>query len=145
MDEAALAATLRRCVGELPREWPSRRPDNTLQQNFIFAIASLALSTVIPLPKLQVVRACAIVFIAARTAFWLGYRINPLYRAPGMSATAYMNGHDPVCALPYPRDATGRLPTAAQIGKPVYTTLFVQPPSTLSAAPVVPDESGLAM
>jgi uncharacterized membrane protein YecN with MAPEG domain len=35
--------------------------------------------------------ACAIVFIVARFAFWLGYRISPLYRAPGMSATAYMN------------------------------------------------------
>jgi hypothetical protein len=40
---------------------------------------------------LQVVWACTIVFVVARTAFWMGYRINPLYRAPGMSATAYMN------------------------------------------------------
>ena len=30
-------------------------------------------------------------FIVARAVFWLGYRLNPLYRAPGMSATAYMN------------------------------------------------------
>jgi len=35
--------------------------------------------------------ACAIVFVVARAVFWLGYRLNPLYRAPGMSATAYMN------------------------------------------------------
>jgi hypothetical protein len=34
---------------------------------------------------LQVVWACTIVFVVARTAFWMGYRINPLYRAPGMS------------------------------------------------------------
>jgi hypothetical protein len=68
-----------------------RVADNTLQQNFVFAVASLTLSTVVPLQHLQVVWACAIVFVVARAAFWLGYRINPLYRAPGMSATAYMN------------------------------------------------------
>jgi hypothetical protein len=65
--------------------------DNTLQQNFVFAVASLTLSTLVPLSHLQVVWACAIVFVVARAAFWLGYRLNPLYRAPGMSATAYLN------------------------------------------------------
>ena len=68
-----------------------RVADNTLQQNFVFAVASLTLSTIVPLHQLQVVWACAIVFVAARAVFWLGYRLNPLYRAPGMSATAYMN------------------------------------------------------
>jgi MAPEG family len=68
-----------------------RVADNTLQQNFVFAVASLALSTIVPLQDLQVVWACAIVFVVARAVFWLGYRINPLYRAPGMSSTAYMN------------------------------------------------------
>jgi hypothetical protein len=68
-----------------------RVADNTLQENFVFTVASLALSTVVPLHHLQVVWAGAIVFVAARTGFWLGYRINPLYRAPGMSATAYLN------------------------------------------------------
>ena len=68
-----------------------RVADNTLQQNFVFAVASLALSTLVPLQHLQVVWACTIVFIVARAAFWLGYRLNPLYRAPGMAATAYMN------------------------------------------------------
>jgi hypothetical protein len=72
-------------------EIDGRVADNTMQQNFVFAIASLALSTIVPLEHLQVVWACAIVFVVARSAFWLGYRINPLYRAPGMSATAYMN------------------------------------------------------
>ena len=65
--------------------------DNTLQQNFVFVVASLALSTLVPLQQLQVVWACTIVFIAARLVFWFGYRINPLFRAPGMSATGYMN------------------------------------------------------
>jgi hypothetical protein len=72
-------------------EIDGRVADNTLQQNFVFTVASLALSTVVPLHLLQVVWACAIVFVVARAIFWLGYRINPLYRAPGMSATAYMN------------------------------------------------------
>jgi hypothetical protein len=72
-------------------EIDGRVADNTLQQNFVFAVASLALSTIVPLQHLQVVWACAIVFVAARAVFWLGYRLNPLYRAPGMSATAYMN------------------------------------------------------
>ena len=65
--------------------------DNTLQQNFVFAVASLALSAVVPFPYLQSVWACAIVFVVARTCFWVGYRLNPLYRAPGMAATAYLN------------------------------------------------------
>ena len=65
--------------------------DNTLQQNFIFAVTSVALSTVVEIRHLQVVLACAIVFVVARLAFWFGYRKHPLYRAPGMSATAYLN------------------------------------------------------
>jgi hypothetical protein len=64
---------------------------NTFEQNFGFAVASLALSTLVPLGRLQVVWACAIVFVVARAVFWIGYRMNPLYRAPGMSATAYLN------------------------------------------------------
>jgi hypothetical protein len=72
-------------------EIDGRVADNTLQQNFVFAIASLAVSTRVPQSHLQVIWACTIVFVVARIAFWIGYRINPLYRAPGMSATAYMN------------------------------------------------------
>jgi uncharacterized membrane protein YecN with MAPEG domain len=72
-------------------EIDGRVADNTLQQNFVFVVASLALSTIVPLHHVQVVWACAIVFVVARAAFWLGYRMDPLYRAPGMSATAYMN------------------------------------------------------
>ena len=68
-----------------------RVADNTLQQNFLFFVASLALSTIVPFQYLQIIWACAIVFVVARCIFWLGYRINPLYRALGMSATAYMD------------------------------------------------------
>jgi MAPEG family len=72
-------------------EIDGRVADNTLQQTFVFAVASLAVGTIVPMRHLQVVWACTIVFVAARLVFWLGYRLNPLYRAPGMSATAYMN------------------------------------------------------
>ena len=72
-------------------EIDGRVADNTLQQSFVFLVATLALSTTVPLKYLQVVWACTIVFVVARGVFWLGYRMNPLYRAPGMSATAYLN------------------------------------------------------
>lgn len=72
-------------------EIDGRVVDNTLQQNFVFAIASLTMSTLAPIHNLHVVWACTIVFVVARSAFWIGYRIHPLFRAPGMSATAYMN------------------------------------------------------
>ena len=49
----------------------------------------MALSTLVALE--QVVWACTFVFVVARAVFWLGYRIDPLYRAPCMAATAYLN------------------------------------------------------
>jgi len=72
-------------------EIDGRVVDNTLQQNFVFAIASLAMSTLAPIHNLQVVWACTIVFVVARSAFWIGYRIHPLYRAFGFAATFYLN------------------------------------------------------
>ena len=38
-----------------------------------------------------VIAAAVIVFVVARAAFWVGYRIHPLYRAFGMAATADLN------------------------------------------------------
>ena len=85
----AIDPTLR---AETPRQQVDGRvADNTLQQNFVFAVASLALSTVVDAGQLQVLWACAIVFMLARLLFWFGYRMHPLLRAPGMSATAYLN------------------------------------------------------
>ncbi len=72
-------------------EIDSRVTDNTLQQNFVFFVVSLALSIVIPFIYLNVVWAAAIWFVIARALFWAGYRIHPLYRAPGMAGTAYLN------------------------------------------------------
>jgi hypothetical protein len=65
--------------------------DNTLQQNFVFLAGTLALSTFLTEQTIKLIPALVAVFIFARIIFWVGYRINPLYRAPGMAATAYMN------------------------------------------------------
>ena len=69
----------------------ARVANNTLEQNFVFFIASMTLSTVVPMMYIQVVWACAITFVIGRVIFWYGYHQNPLYRAPGLSSVAYMN------------------------------------------------------
>jgi len=68
-----------------------RVAENTLQQYVCFLAAMLALATLLPADKLSFVPAVAITFFIARIVFWIGYRIHPLYRAPGFSSTAYMN------------------------------------------------------
>jgi len=40
---------------------------------------------------MRIIPAAVIVFVTARIAFWIGYRIHPLYRAFGMAATGYLN------------------------------------------------------
>jgi hypothetical protein len=65
--------------------------DNTVQQSMLFLVGSLALSVHLSGPQMRVIPAATIVFVAARIAFWIGYRIHPLYRAFGMAATGYLN------------------------------------------------------
>ena len=69
----------------------SRVVENSVQQFTVFLIATLALSTTLSHHQLPLIPAAVIVFIITRAAFWIGYRIHPLYRAPGMGATAYLN------------------------------------------------------
>jgi hypothetical protein len=64
---------------------------NTLEQFVLFAAGSLGLAASIDPVRVKVVGAAAMVFVAARVAFWVGYRIHPLYRAAGFAATAYLN------------------------------------------------------
>lgn len=64
---------------------------NTLEQFVLFAAGSLGLAASIAPEHVKVVGAAAIVFVAARIAFWIGYRVDPLYRAAGFAATAYLN------------------------------------------------------
>lgn len=65
--------------------------DNTLQQNFVFVVAALALASVLPFQQQKLILALSITFVIARFGFWYGYRRDPLLRAPGMAATSYMN------------------------------------------------------
>lgn len=72
-------------------EVDGRVVDNTLQQQFVFLVSTLAISTFLDAASIKLVVALAIVYVAARIAFWIGYRMHPLYRAPGMAATSYLN------------------------------------------------------
>lgn len=73
------------------QEIDGRVANNTLEQTFLFLVATLALSTVVDPARVQILIALTIVFVLARIAFWIGYRMHPLYRAPGMAATSYLN------------------------------------------------------
>jgi hypothetical protein len=65
--------------------------DNTLQQFVLFLVGMLALSVTLPIARLNIVGAVSITFVTVRIAFWVGYRIKPVYRAFGFASTAYMN------------------------------------------------------
>ena len=65
--------------------------DNNVQQYLLFVAASLAVAASATGPQLSLVAAAAALFAVFRFAFWFGYRIDPLYRAFGMAATAYLN------------------------------------------------------
>jgi hypothetical protein len=65
--------------------------DNTVQQLLLFSIATLALCTVLTPSGMRVIPAAVAVFVIARTVFWIGYRVRPIYRAAGMAATGYLN------------------------------------------------------
>ena len=65
--------------------------DNTVQQYLLFAASSLAVAAGARGDQLSVVAAAAIVFVVARLAFWIGYRIRPVYRAAGFASTFYLN------------------------------------------------------
>jgi len=68
-----------------------RVADNTMQQFVLFVAGSLALAAAVPGENVRIVGAAAIVFVVMRIAFWIGYRIKPIYRAFGFASTAYMN------------------------------------------------------
>jgi MAPEG family len=65
--------------------------ENTLQQYVLFLIGTLSLSVNLAPEQLPIIAAATTVFVLARIAFWIGYRIDPLYRAFGMAATLYLN------------------------------------------------------
>ena len=65
--------------------------DNTVQQYLLFGAASLAVAASARGDQLGIIAAGAITFVIARLAFWIGYRIRPLYRAAGFASTFYLN------------------------------------------------------
>lgn len=65
--------------------------DNTLQQYVLLIAASLAVAATSRGDQLSIVAAAAIIFVFCRFAFWIGYRVNPLYRAFGFASTIYLN------------------------------------------------------
>lgn len=65
--------------------------DNSVQQYLLFVVAVLAVAASATGPELSLVAGAAITFLAMRFAFWIGYRIHPLYRAFGMAGTSYLN------------------------------------------------------
>jgi hypothetical protein len=59
--------------------------DNTLQQFALFLAGSLGLAASLSPRLITVIGAAAIVFATSRILFWIGYRIDPLYRAFGFA------------------------------------------------------------
>ena len=64
---------------------------NTLEQFVLFVVGMLALSLSLPIARMSIIPAVSITFVLMRIAFWIGYRIKPVYRAFGFASTAYMN------------------------------------------------------
>lgn len=62
---------------------------NTHEQFTLFLIALLGLALLLPAPALTVLPIYASLFVIGRIAFWVGYHINPLYRAVGFGMTFY--------------------------------------------------------
>jgi len=76
---------------DLATQINGRVVENTLQQLVLFVLGTLGLSVGLRPEQMGLIPAAVIVFVIARTAFWIGYRVHPLYRAFGMAATGYLN------------------------------------------------------
>lgn len=64
---------------------------NTLEQTVLFLAGSMALAAAVTGSQVRIVGAAAITFCIMRIAFWIGYRIKPVYRAFGFASCFYMN------------------------------------------------------
>jgi hypothetical protein len=77
-----------------PPRW--RRVDlrvlmNTVEQTLIFLPLLLAAAMLFRADETPWIVALPTAFVAARAAFWAGYRISPMGRAPGMAAGFFIN------------------------------------------------------
>jgi hypothetical protein len=64
-----------------------RYNQNTVEQIILAAIAWIGLSIVVPIERLVLIPAMAILFGIGRIAFWIGYIVTPIDRAFGMVVT----------------------------------------------------------
>jgi uncharacterized MAPEG superfamily protein len=64
---------------------------NTLEQLVAMALAHAALATTLPFDELRLLPTLAVVFVASRLVYWVGYVRNPLHRTLGFVATFYPN------------------------------------------------------
>ena len=76
---------------DLAMQMNGRVVNNTLQQFTLFFVGTTALCVNASSSQMRLIPAATIAFIVARMAFWIGSRIDPLYRAFGMGATGYLN------------------------------------------------------
>nr|WP_297459154.1 MAPEG family protein [uncultured Halomonas sp.] len=60
---------------------------NTHEQLTLYIANSLALAVLLPAAWLKIVPLYALMFCLGRVLFWVGYRLDPLYRAPGFALT----------------------------------------------------------
>lgn len=58
---------------------------NTHEQVVIFSLNTLALSVLLPYMYLSLLPIYSAVFLVGRVIFWMAYRHNPLWRAPGFA------------------------------------------------------------
>jgi hypothetical protein len=61
---------------------------NTVEQILLATIAWTALAVTLPVRDLVAIPLLAILFVAGRATFWIGYLIHPMGRAFGMTLTA---------------------------------------------------------
>lgn len=66
-----------------------RYNQNTLEQVVLVALAWPALALMLPRPQLVALPVLALLFVAGRTAFWIGYRRAGWARAFGFALTFY--------------------------------------------------------
>jgi MAPEG family protein len=64
-----------------------RYNQNTLEQLVLAASAWAALALTLPQERLVVVPAMAVLFVAGRATFWIGYLVHPMGRTFGMVLT----------------------------------------------------------
>lgn len=64
-----------------------KRLINTLEQLTIFAMHALCLTFLLEREEMKVIFLYSLIFVLGRILFWVGYGINPMYRALGMFTT----------------------------------------------------------